>query len=115
MATALSNLLALLSLDESAYLKGLDSSKKATESFTGNLSSIGGAVVVGALTAIATGVVAVGGAAFDAAETVDAAFDSISVATGASGDELAILQDDFKKVFSSPQYLQPQCTCFILL
>lgn len=101
MATALSNLLALLSLDESAYLKGLDSSKKATESFTGNLSSIGGAVVVGALTAIATGVVAVGGAAFDAAETVDAAFDSISVTTGASGDELAILQDDFKKVFSS--------------
>lgn len=101
MATALSNLLALLALDESAYLKGLDSSKKATDSFAGNLANVGGAVVVGALTAIGTAVVAVGTAAFDAAETVDEAFDNISTRTGATGPELEQLQSDFKAVFAS--------------
>lgn len=101
MATSLSNLLALLALDESAYLKGLDSSQKAADSFGANLASVGGAVVVGALTAVATAVVAVGGAAFDAAETVDEAFDSIAVATGAQGDELAQLQEDWKAVFTT--------------
>lgn len=101
MATALSNLLALLSLDESAYLSGLKSSQKATASFTDNLTGIGGAVVVGALTAIGTAVATVGSAAFDAAETVDDAFDTIAVATGAQGDELAQLQDDWKVVFKS--------------
>lgn len=101
MATALSNLLALLSLDESAYLKGLESSKQATESFSGNLATVGGAVVLGAVTAIGTAITAVGTAAFDAAETVDEAFDSIAVATGATGAELSQLQDDFKAVFAS--------------
>lgn len=101
MATALSNLLALLSLDESAYLSGLKSSQKATASFTDNLTGIGGAVVVGALTAIGTAVVTVGTAAFDAAETVDEAFDTIAIATGAQGDELDQLHDDWKVVFSS--------------
>lgn len=101
MATALSNLLALLSLDESAYLKGLDSSKKATDTFGGNLASMGGALVVGAVTAVGTAIVSVGTAAFDAAETVDEAFDSIAVATGAQGDELSQLQDDWKAVFTS--------------
>lgn len=101
MATTLSNLLALLALDESAYLKGLESSSKATDSFAGNLANVGGAVVVGALTVVATAVVAVGSAAFDAAETVDEAFDSIAVATGAQGEDLAQLQDDWKVVFTS--------------
>lgn len=101
MATSLSNLLALLALDESAYLKGLDSSKRATDSFAGNLASVGGAVVLGAITLAATAVVGVGAAAFDAAETVDEAFDSIAVATGAQGDDLLQLQEDWKKVFTS--------------
>ncbi len=101
MTTALSNLLALLALDDSAYLKGLDSSKKATDSFAGNLADIGGAVVVGALTVVGTAIVAVGTAAFDASETVDEAFDSIAVSTGAQGDELAQLKDDWRAVFTS--------------
>ena len=101
MATALSNLLALLALDETAYLKGLDSSKKATESFANQLASVGGSIAVAALTAVGTAVVAVGTAAFDAAETVDEAFDSIAIKTGAQGDELTQLQDDWKAVFSS--------------
>lgn len=101
MATALSNLLALLALDESAYISGLNSSKKATDSFADQLASVGGSIAVAALTAVGTAVVAVGTAAFDAAETVDEAFDNIAVKTGAQGDELAQLQDDWKAVFSS--------------
>ncbi len=101
MATSLSNLLALLALDESAYLKGLDSSSKATDNFAGNLANVGGAIVLGAITAVGTAVVAVGTAAFDAAERVDEAFDTIAVATGAQGDELAQLQEDWKAVYTS--------------
>ena len=100
MATALSNLLALLSLDESAYLKGLSSSQQATDSFAGNLANVGGAIAIGAITAVGTAIVGIGTAAFDAAETVDSAYDDIAVATGATGDELAILKDDFNSVFS---------------
>lgn len=59
--TVLSNLLALLSLDDSAYLEALNSSKTATNSFTDNLSKVGGSVVVGALTAAGAAVTAVGG------------------------------------------------------
>lgn len=51
MATSLSNLLALLSLDETGYVKGLQSSRKHTETFaeklTGTFNKIGGAVVGG--------------------------------------------------------------------
>lgn len=101
MATSLSNLLALLALDESAYLKGLDSSKKATDSFAGDLASVGGSIVLGAVTAVATAVVGIGAAAFDAAETVDGALDSISVATGAQGEELEGLKQDWEAVFTS--------------
>jgi phage-related minor tail protein len=101
MTTALSNLLALLALDESAYLQGLDNSKKATDSFAGNLANVGGAIAVGAITLAATAITAVGVAAFDAAETVDEAFDSIAVATGAQGDDLLQLQEDWKVVFAT--------------
>ena len=51
--TALSNLLALLSLDDSDYLAGLSSNQSATSDFATKLSSIGGAVVVGGLTVAA--------------------------------------------------------------
>lgn len=59
MATSLSNLLALLSLDASAYYKELDNSRKKTDSFADKLTkgfnAVGGAVVGGlALAAGAT-------------------------------------------------------------
>lgn len=101
MATALSNLLALLALDPSAYLEGLADSQAAADTFGTKLSNVGGAVVMGGLTAAATATVAIGTAAFDAAEKVDEAYDKIAVATGATGLELEALQDDFKAVYSS--------------
>jgi phage-related minor tail protein len=99
--TALSNLLALLSLDDSDYLAGLTSNQSATEGFASKLSKMGGAVVVGGLAAAATAIGAVGVAAWDAGETMDGAMDSIAVATGATGSELQALQKDFEDVFTS--------------
>ena len=60
--TALSNLLALLSLDDSDYLAGLSKNESATGSFVTNLSKIGGGVVAGALGIAAAGVTAIGAA-----------------------------------------------------
>lgn len=101
MATALSNLLALLALDNSSYIDALKNSQKAADTFGGNLATVGGAVVLGALTAAATAVIGIGSAAFDAAETLDEAYDKIAVATGAMGPELDILKDDFDAVFAA--------------
>lgn len=53
--------------------------------------------VGGAVAAIAS----MGAVALNAASQVDAAYDAIQVATGATGDELAGLQDDFTAVFTS--------------
>lgn len=97
----LANLLALLSLDNSAYLQGIESSQNVTESFTGGLAAVGGAVVVGGLTAAATAVAAIGAAAWDAGNVVDGAMDTIRVATGATEEELIGLRKDFEVVFAS--------------
>jgi len=99
--TVLSNLLALLSLDDNAYLEALNSSQAATNTFAQNLSNVGGAVVVGALTAAGAAITAVGAAAWDAGNTMDEAMDTIAVATGAVGPELEGLREDFEAVFSS--------------
>lgn len=101
MASALSNLMAVLSLDSQQFIDGLSKSKKKSDSFLATFSNVGGAVVYGALTAIGAGVAAVGTAAFTAAETVDEAFDTIAIATGAQGEELDQLHNDWKVVFSS--------------
>lgn len=101
MATALSNLLALLALDNKAYLDGLGQSQAAADTFGSKLSTVGGSVVMGALTAAAVATVAVGTAAWDAAETIDDAYDTIAIGTGATGEALQGLQSDFKAVFTA--------------
>ncbi len=99
--SALSNLLALLSLDDSNYIDGLSSSEAATDTFASKLSKIGGAVVVGALTAVVSGAIAVGAAAWDSGNQVDAAMDKIRTSTGASGPALDGLREDFEAVFTA--------------
>lgn len=101
MATSLSNLLALLALDNSAFLEGLTSSQKASDGFVGKLANLGGAVVLGGLTVAATAITAVGAAAWDAGNTMDEAMDTIATATGAAGPELEGLREDFEAVFTS--------------
>lgn len=101
MATALSNLLALLALDNSSYLDGLTSSKAASDSFADKLSNVGGAIVVGGLSVAAAAITAVGVAAWDAGNTMDDAMDTIAVSTGATGPALDGLREDFEAVFTS--------------
>lgn len=101
MTTALSNLLALLALDNSAYLDGLVSSKSATDTFANKLSNVGGAVVVGALSIAATAITTVGIAAWEAGNTMNDAMDTIATATGATGPALEGLREDFEAVFAS--------------
>lgn len=101
MASALSNLFAVLSLDTQSYLDSLNKTKKKTDSFLATFANVGGAVALGALSVAATTVTAVGTAAWNAGETMDEAMDTIATATGAVGPELEILREDFEAVFAS--------------
>ncbi len=93
--------MALLALDSTSYIDGLVQSKSATDQFAGNLANVGGAVVVGTLTAAASVITAVGVAAWEAGNTLDDAMDTIATATGATGPALDGLRDDFEAVFTS--------------
>jgi TP901 family phage tail tape measure protein len=101
MASTIAALRALLALDNSDYLDGLTGSQTAADSFGTKLSNVGGAVVLGTLSAAAVAITAVGAAAWDAGNTLDEAMDTIATATGATGPELAALRKDFEGVFTS--------------
>lgn len=104
--TALSNLLAILSLDDDPFLEGLNSSYKATDSFTSNLSKVGGAIGMAALTAAGAGIAAVGGflassiePASDLAETVSKA----NVVFGESADAILKWSENSAKAMGMNQ------------
>jgi TP901 family phage tail tape measure protein len=82
--------------------------KKVEGSLGGTLASIGNkvadigkAVVIGGAVAAATAIAGIGVAAFNAGMQLDDAYDKIAVGTGATGEALAGLQDDFKAVFKT--------------
>jgi TP901 family phage tail tape measure protein len=58
-------------------------------------------VVIGGAVAAAAAVAGIGVAAFNAGMQLDDAYDKIAVGTGATGEVLAGLQDDFKAVFKT--------------
>lgn len=101
MPSALSNLLAILALDQSDFLDGLTSAQDETATFASKMSGIGGAVVLGGLTATVAAVSAVGVAAWNAGMTMDEAMDTIATSTGATGPALEGLRADFEAVFKS--------------
>lgn len=95
MTTSLSNLLALLSLDDSAYLRGLDRSKKATDTFAGNIgnsltragghiSSLGKGLSLG----ITAPIVGAGTASITAASDFQASMQQIVGLVGESQDQV---------------------------
>lgn len=57
-------------------------------------------LAVGGIAAAGAAVAGLGVASFEAAQTMDGAFDSIAIKTGATGEELQALQEDFKIAFS---------------
>jgi hypothetical protein len=85
-------------------IDAIDNTGQALGNVAGGLTSIipasalAGAAVATAFAGIA---VAATTAAFQIGETFDAAFDSLRVATGATGDAMVGLQDSFKNVFAT--------------
>lgn len=70
----------------------------------GNLGKLAGGAVLGGIGAATAGIAALGTASFSAAMTLDDAMDTIAVGTGATGDALEALGDDFKAAFSEMPY-----------
>lgn len=83
--------------------KDLTKAHKKVEGSMGKLwdkvGKLGGKVLLGGLAAVATGVMAIGGAAFAAGMQIDGAYDAIAIGTGKVGAELEGLQRDFDAVF----------------
>lgn len=98
---AIANMMALLSLDNAEFLDGVDETLKSTDSFVSKLSDVGGGILVGGLSAAGAAIGAIGVATWEAGNTMDAAMDSIVVATGAAGPVLDGMRADFETVFTS--------------
>jgi phage-related minor tail protein len=90
-----------LGADDSQLNSDLEGARARVVGTLSMLSSIGGAILTGLLTMIASVSVAIGLAIFNAGTTLDAAYDNIAVRTGSTGEQLNSLQDDFNAVFSS--------------
>lgn len=60
-----------------------------------------GAITIGGLAAAAGALVGIGAGSIAAADTMDEAFDTIQIKTGATGKDLQDLQANFKSVFTS--------------
>src|SRR5688500_15077165 len=76
-------------------------SKGGVERLTGARTTGLTAAVAGIGAAVAGAAVGFGVAAFQAGQEMDAAFDTILIKTGATGETLETLKDDFKQVFTS--------------
>lgn len=103
--TTLATLVVKIVGDINEYSTSLQKAQSNTSSFAGSavngLSAIGGTVVMAALTGAATATAAIGTAAWNAAETMDKAYDTIQAQTGATGETLKTLQKDFDNVFKN--------------
>jgi phage-related minor tail protein len=88
-------------LSVAVEILGKDSGASSViDSVSEKLGGLGKFAVVGATAAVGA-IAGIGVAAFKIGEEFDAAFDTIRVTTGATGDALAGLQDDFRAVASS--------------
>lgn len=116
MAITLGDVILYLGADDSrlnGVLKGIEGKSQSW------VNSLGGKLAVGLggiITAAVGGATALGLAAFKSGETIDAAFDTLITKTGASGDALNQLQEDFKAVFTDvPTQAQPLADVLSLL
>lgn len=70
----------------------------------GNLGKLAGGAVLSGIGAATAGIAALGTASFSAAMTLDDAMDTIAVGTGAAGDALDALGNDFRAAFADMPY-----------
>lgn len=108
MSLTLGDIILFLGADDSrldGVLKGVEGK---TQSW---VNSLGGKLAIGLGAIVTTAIgsaTALGLAAFKAGGELDAAYDTLLIKTGASGEALQQLQEDFKAVFSSaPTDAQP--------
>jgi hypothetical protein len=103
VASALSNLFAVLSLDSQPYLDSLGKTKKKTDSFMASFVNVGGAVAAGLFTAVAGGVVILGKAVDEAiaAEEVSAKLNATLANTGKVSGVTAEMVDDLANQFQN--------------
>lgn len=103
--TTLATLVVKVVGDVASYSAAIQQSQSMTDTFTSRamtgLSSMGGAIVVGAMATGAAAVTGLGAAAWNAGEQIDEAMDIVQIGTGASGDALEGLRGTFEDVFSS--------------
>jgi len=93
MANELAKLFITLGLDDRDLQKNLKQIQKKMGAWGKNMAIAGGAVV--------GGVMAIGGVAIAAADEYDKAMNIIRAGTGATGEKLDALGEDFKAVFGS--------------
>lgn len=101
MAITLGDIILLLGADDSrlnATLKGVEGKAQSWVNGLGGKLALGlGGIITGAI----GGATALGLAAFKAGSDLDAAYDTIIAKSGASGEALQELQNDFKSVFTA--------------
>jgi TP901 family phage tail tape measure protein len=98
-------LFATIAINSEEAVKGLEEVEERAEqtgqSLSERLGGLGGAIrtgLVAGVTAAGAAAVGIGAAAFKIGESFDEAFDTIRAGTGATGETLAQLQDDFRAV-----------------
>lgn len=102
--STLATLVVKLVADASDLVDGLDASSKKTGSFMDNLGSSVqnlGAVALGGLAALGAAAVGAGAAVVGMGVQFDDALDGIAIKTGATGEALAGLEDDFMATFAN--------------
>lgn len=95
--STLASLMVKLGIDATDFHRGVGKLEGGAGKLLGTLGKLGAAGAVGAGTAL----LAVGKLAFEAGQEFDAATDTIVTKTGATGQALAGLQENFKAVFTS--------------
>lgn len=101
MAVSLGDIILYLGADDSRLKDVLGKTEKDAQ---GWVNALGSKVALGIGAAVTTalgGALALGAAAFKSGEQLDAAYDTILIKTGASGEALTQLQGDFQAVFAS--------------
>jgi len=88
-----------LTADKEPLMKDIENAKPGVLAAMTALGTLAGNILTKALEVAFKVAVAIPKAIWDAGNTLDAAYDKIQTQTGATGEQLQVLQDDFEAVF----------------
>jgi phage-related minor tail protein len=101
MSNSLGEAVLDLAADSAGLIQDINSARPQALTALQAIGVAGGALLAAGIMAAATAVVAITALMWSSANTLDEAYDAIQTRTGATGAELAGLQEDFKTVFTS--------------